>query len=97
MNAIIKTLIDNEKFKDYLENIKQEISPINLLGLTDVGKVQFLMATKEEVKRPICLITYNELQAKKLLEDIKYFTSKVVYFPKKEIVTYDYIAEKRDI
>ena len=97
MNAIIKTLIDNEKFKDYLENIKQKISPINLLGLTDVGKVQFLMATKEETKGPICLITYNELQAKKLLEDIKYFTSKVVYFPKKEIVTYDYIAESKDL
>ena len=97
MNAIIKTLIDNEKFKDYLENIKQKISPINLLGLTDVGKVQFLMATKEETKWPICLITYNELQAKKLLEDIKYFTSKVVYFPKKEIVTYDYIAESKDL
>ena len=85
MNAIIKNLIDNEKFKDYLENIKQKISPINLLGLTDVAKVQFLMATKEEKKRPICLITYNEIQAKKLLEDIKYFTSRVVYFPKKEI------------
>ena len=97
MNAIIKNLIDNEKFKDYLENIKQKISPINLLGLTDVGKVQFLMATKEEIKRPICLITYNELQAKKLLEDIKYFTSKVLYFPKKEIVTYDYIAESKDL
>ena len=97
MNAIIKSLIDNEKFKDYLENIKQKISPINLLDLTDVGKVQFLMATKEETKGPICLITYNELQAKKILEDIKYFTSKVVYFPKKEIVTYDYIAESKDL
>ena len=50
MNAIIKSLVDNEKIKDYLENIKQKISPINLLGLTDVGKVQFLMATKEETK-----------------------------------------------
>ena len=97
MNAIIKTLIDNEKFKDYLENIKHNISPINLLGLTDVAKVQFLMATKEEINKPVCLITYNELQAKKLLEDIKYFTSRVVYFPKKEIVTYDYIAESKDL
>lgn len=97
MNAIIKNLIDNQKFKDYLENIKQKISPINLLGLTDVAKVQFLMATKDEIKRPVCLITYNELQAKKLLDDIKYFTSRVAYFPKKEIVTYDYIAESKDL
>ncbi len=97
MNAIIKNLIDNEKFKDYLKNINQKISPINILGLTDVAKVQFLVATKQEANNPVCIITYNELQAKKLFEDISYFTSKVVYFPKKEIVTYDYIAESKDL
>ena len=97
MNAIIKNLIDNEKFKDYLKNINEKISPINILGLTDVAKVQFLVATKEESKRPICIVTYNELQAKRILDDISYFTSKVVYFPKKEIVTYDYIAESKDL
>ena len=97
MNAIIKNLIDNEKFKDYLKNIKEKISPINILGLTDVAKVQFLVATKAESSSPICLITYNEIQAKKLFKDISYFTSKAVIFPKKEIVTYDYIAESKDL
>lgn len=97
MNAIIKNIIDNEKFKDYLKNINEKISPINILGLTDVAKVQFLVATKEESKRPICIITYNELQAKRIFDDISYFTSKAVYFPKKEIVTYDYIAESKDL
>ena len=97
MNAILKNLIDNNKFQDYLKNIKENISPINLLGLTDVAKVQFVVATKEEIKRPVCLITYNEIQAKKLMDDISYFTSKAVYFPKKEIVTYDYIVESKDL
>jgi len=97
MNAIIKNLIDNEKFKDYLKNINAKISPINILGLTDVAKVQFLVATKQETNSPICIITYNELQAKKLFDDLSYFTSKVVYFPKKEIVTYDYIAESKNL
>jgi len=97
MNAIIKNLIDNEKFQDYLKNINEKISPINILGLTDVGKVQFLVATKNESNNPVCIITYNELQAKKLVEDLSYFTSKIAYFPKKEIVTYDYIAESKDL
>ena len=97
MNAIIKNLIDNEKFKDYLKNINEKISPINILGLTDVGKVQFLVATKSETNNPVCIITYNELQAKKLVEDLSYFTNKIAYFPKKEIVTYDYIAESKDL
>ena len=97
MNAIIKNLVDNEKFKDYLKNINQKISPINILGLTDVGKVQFLVSTKSETNNPVCIITYNELQAKKLVDDLSYFTSKIAYFPKKEIVTYDYIAESKDL
>ena len=97
MNAIIKNLVDNEKFKDYLKNINEKISPINILGLTDVGKVQFLVATKSETNNPVCIITYNELQAKKLVEDLSYFTNKIAYFPKKEIVTYDYIAESKDL
>ena len=97
MNAIIKNLIDNDKFKDYLKNINEKISPINILGLTDVGKILFLVATKSETNNPVCIITYNELQAKKLVEDLSYFTSKVAYFPKKEIVTYDYIAESKDL
>lgn len=97
MNAIIKEIVDNEKFKDCLDNINKKISQINILGLTDVAKVLSLTVAKETCKRPICLITYNEIQAKKLLEDIKYFNSKVVYLPKKDIVTYDYIAESKDL
>ncbi len=97
MNSIVKELILNDKFKDFLKNINEKNTPINILGLTDVAKLQFLVATKEEIKSPICLITYNEIQAQNLLKDLMYFTSKVAYFPKKDIVTYDYIAESKDL
>ena len=48
MNAIIKNLIDNNKFQDYLKNIKEKISPINLLGLTDMDKILGEIVNKEE-------------------------------------------------
>ena len=50
---------------------KLQISPIELSGLTDVGKAQIISATAEENKRPILIITYNEIKAKKLLNDLK--------------------------
>ena len=56
-----------------------------------------ISATREFAKRPILVITYNEIQAQKILKDIKYFTDKVYYLPKKEIVTYDYVAESKDL
>ena len=97
MNTIIGELGKNPKFNEYINSIQNKQSPIAISGLTDVGMAQMISATKEFCKRPICVITYNEIQAKRLLEDIKYFTDKVLYLPKKEIVTYDYVAESKDL
>ena len=97
MNTIIGELGKNPKFCEYIKNIESRKSPIIISGLTDVGITHMISATKEFAKKPICIITYNEIQAKKLVEDLKYFTDKVIFLPKKEIVTYDYIAESKDL
>lgn len=62
------------------------------MGLTQIG-----VAINEFGKKPICIVTYNEIQAKKIYEDIKCFTDKVILFPKKEIVTYDYVTESKEM
>ena len=97
MNTILGELGKNPKFCEYIKNIENKKSPIAISGLTDVGMVQMLSATKEFSKKPICIITYNEIQARKMIEDLKYFTDKIIYIPKKEIVTYDYVAESKDL
>ena len=97
MNTILGELGKNSKFCEYVKNLENKKSPIAISGLTDVGMVQMLAATKEFVKKPICIITYNEIQARKIVEDLNYFTDKVIYLPKKEIVTYDYVAESKDL
>ena len=97
MNTILGELGKSPKFCEYVKGIENKKSPIAISGLTDVGMVQMLAATKEFVKKPICIITYNEIQARKIVEDLKYFTDKVIYLPKKEIVTYDYVAESKDL
>ena len=97
MNTIIGELGKNSKFCEYIKNIENKESPIAISGLTDVGMVQMLSATKEFAKKPICIITYNEIQARKMIEDLKYFTDKITYIPKKEIVTYDFVAESKNL
>ena len=97
MNTIIGELGKSSKFIDLLKQIENKKSPIEILGLTDVGMAQIVSSIHEFGKKPICIITYNEIQAKKIKEDLNYFTDKVVLFPKKEIVTYDYIAESKDL
>ena len=97
MNTILGEIGKSQKFLDLNQEIENKKSPIQVLGLTDMGMLQLLGGIHEFDKKPICIITYNEIQAKKIYEDIKYFTDKVVLFPKKEIVTYDYIAESKDL
>ena len=77
--------------------IKEKTTPINISGLVFVGKSHITAGIKEESKRPICVITYNELQAKNLVKDLRFFTDKVEYFGKREIASYDYVSESKDL
>ena len=86
MNTILGEIGKSQKFLDLNKEIENKKSPIQVLGLTDMGMLQLLGGIHEFDKKPICIITYNEIQAKKIYEDIKYFTDKVVLFPKKEDV-----------
>lgn len=102
MNLLIKQLNQNEKFKQYVKDIKNNISPISLSGLSDVGKTHLLAGTVITTLRPICVVTYNELQAKKLIKDLHFFMSdekqnEIIYFPKKEISPYDYETQSKDL
>ena len=97
MNTILGELGKLDKFKNLLAEIENKTSPLAITGLNGVGMVEIISSINQFSKKPILLVTYNEIQAKKIYEDIKYFQDKVVFFPKKEIVTYDYIAESKDL
>ena len=97
MNSLIGILEKYDKFSSYVKDIKQGVTPIMLSGLTDSGKVHLSFATQMYTDKPICVVTYNELQARKLVKDLKYYSDEVFFFPKREIVTYDYLAESKDL
>lgn len=77
-------------------DVKSGKNPIMLSGLTDIGKVHMTYSTRFYGEKPICIITYNELQAKKLIKDLKFFGEKIDFFPKREILTFDYLAESKE-
>ena len=98
MNTIIGELGKSKKFVDLSKEIEKKQSPISISGLTSVGMTEIISAINTYNKKPMLLVTYNEIQAKKILNNLKTFNQeKVEFFPKKEIVTYDYIAESKDL
>ena len=96
-NEIIQNLRELDKFKEIIEQIKMKKTPINISGLVFVGKTHIISGIKEETKKPTCIVTYNELQAKNLVKDLKFFIDKVEYFGKREIASYDYVSESKDL
>ena len=96
MNEEIKILPNFKKFNNYINNVKSGTSPIMISGLTDVAKVHFTYSTYFYVEKPICIITYNEMQAKKLINDLRYFSKDIEYFPRREILAYDYLTESKE-
>ena len=96
-NLLIQKLEANDKFKQLIDEIEMKKTPINISGLEFVGKSHIISSISNSIKKPICIVTYNELQAKQLIKDLKYFEVEVEYFGKREIATYDYISESKDL
>ena len=97
MKEITEKLLNNEQFKLYIKEAQNKTDPIYLLGLTDISKSYIIGTTLKLIKTPICIVTYNELQAKELFKYCKYFSKETVIFPKKEITTYDVEAQSKDL
>ncbi|MBR1802644.1 MAG: transcription-repair coupling factor [Clostridia bacterium] len=99
MQFLLEELCNNGKFKELNEQIKKNNigQGIAISGLSDVSKIQMIVALQAKQNRPVCLVTYNEIQAKKMVDDFRYFDTRVLYFPKREIAPYDYLVESKDL
>ena len=87
MNLILKELEKSSKSNDFIKNIENKTSPIAISGLTGVAEASIISKCLETIKRPILIITYNEIQAQNIVNDIKFFTENVAFLPQKEIIT----------
>ena len=96
-NLLINRLEENEKFKELVKEINLKKTPISISGLEFVSKSYLASGLQYNLKRPICIITYNELQAKQILKNLSFFGEKIEYFGKKEIASYDYISGSKDL
>ena len=93
MNYIIRDIISTEQFKKILST---NTHPITISGIVCVEKSALACAYSNEKNKPVCIVTYNEIQAKKILNDLRFYEEKVDFFPKREISVYDYDAASND-
>lgn len=97
MNMFTKPLYEIESFKELINNIDNKKSPITLNGVSESSKCHIAYSVFDYIKRPVIIVTYNDLEAKKIYEDISFFTEKVCFIPSKELYLYSIDATSPDI
>ncbi len=96
MNGLISPLLNLEAFESAQNKIKQGQALLCLSGLADSGKSHMIYGLSGEASKII--VTYNEVRAKELAEDMRYFEGeKVMVYPSKDVIFYSADVHSNDI
>lgn len=88
LNSLLAPLLELDSYQKLLEDIKKEITPVFVSGVIDVQKTHLMYAVEEHLQRPIVILTYNEVRAKAICEDLRFFTKNYLYYPAKDLLFY---------
>ncbi len=98
MEQFAKILPKLKKFQEYIEDVNKDNFPINIAGLSEASKAHFIYATRFYSNKPIVVVTYNEIELKKLQKDLEFFEDEAItVLPKREIVYYDIDTMNKDV
>ncbi len=88
MKGLISPLLELEQYNTIITQIKNKQSPVLCTGLIDVEKTHLAYSLMAHTKQPILIMTYNDIRAKQLQEDISFFHKNVIYYKAKDILFY---------
>ncbi len=89
-NFLVDPLKNLGSYNSLLKDIQNTVTPISTYGIVDESLGHFVYSLKLHTDKQILLISYDEVRARKLYEDIKNLGDKeVMYFPKREVLFYD--------
>ncbi|AJA49785.1 transcription-repair-coupling factor [Clostridium pasteurianum DSM 525 = ATCC 6013] len=95
--GLIQPLRESKEFINVMYNINKSKFPIEVSGLSESGRSYFIYTIYEEINRPLVVVADNDVEAKKIYEDLSLYLSNVYYFPTKEIVFYNLDAVSGDL
>lgn len=97
MAGFLKQLLKMDEYRRLIENVDTGISPVAVYGLSESQGSPVAYSLFEHVNKSAVIITYNDIEAKKIYEDLSFFTRNVCYLPSKEVLFYNIEAVSSDI
>jgi len=96
LKTLVQPLSELEAFSNAIKKVNKEHKPIYITGAIDSEKCHLMHAIGE--KRRKLIITYNELRAREIYEDMKFFEQEeVLLYPAKDIIFYNADVHSNDI
>lgn len=96
VKTLVQPLRELEAFSNAIEKVNKEHKPIYITGAIDSEKCHLIHAIGDERRKLI--ITYNELRAREVYEDMKFFQGEdVMLYPAKDIIFYNADVHSNDI
>lgn len=97
LDGLMESLRCSSYFEEILSNINEKRYPIEISGVSESGRSYIIEGIYENIKRPIVILTQNDIEAKNLYEDLNFYSDEVYYFPAKEVVFYNIDAISGDL
>ncbi|SKA95416.1 transcription-repair coupling factor [Caloramator quimbayensis] len=83
LNSVFR---QHEGYEAIISSLNSRKTPCQVHGLSESQKAYVSCCLFDSLKRQILILTHNDIEARKIYDDIKTFTDKCFYFPIKEMV-----------
>jgi len=97
LDGILTPLKNSSEFIKLRKVIEKDIYPVNIVGFSDSSRAYLMKVLYDELDKPLLVLTYSDVEAKNIYEDISFYISDTYYFPTKEVVFYNIDAISGDL
>lgn len=97
MNVFNSLLDKSSQFQKIILNAENGNFPIMISGAADAQKAHLINSICEKTGKRAFVITHNDIQARRLCEDLSFFSdNECVYIPPKEVILYEVEASNHE-
>lgn len=88
MNTLFEPLLELQQYQHMLENIRNHNTPILASGMIDVQQTHMIAGICHHLQRPAVILTYSELRARQIYENLSFFRKDTFFYPAKDLLFY---------
>ncbi len=87
LKAFFEPLTEYKEIEDIRQDVSEGKTPIQVTGCIDVQKSHLMQAVSSDFKYKV-IVTYNDIQGRKLFEQFRLYDENVCFYPAKDFIFY---------